>query len=58
MKDPTDSDTHFEDEILNRLNIIIEKKAGFKNNFLNKEDYFFNNFLPDMKNALDTETLL
>ena len=58
MKNPTDSDTHFEDGIFNRLNIIIEKKAGFKNNLLNKEDYFFNNFLPDMKNCLDRETLL
>ena len=58
MKNLTDSDTLFEDQIFKRLNSIIEKKAGFKNNLLNKEDYFFNNFLPDMKNCLDRETLL
>ncbi len=54
----TDIDTYFKDEIFNKLNIIIENKSFLKNTLLKNEDYFFNNFLPDIKNSLDRQSVL
>jgi hypothetical protein len=47
-----------EDKRLDKLNSVIEKKNFLKNTLLKTEDYFFNNFLPEIKTYLDKESLV
>ena len=54
----SDIDTYSEEEIFNKLNNIIENKSFLKNTLIKKEDYFFNNFLPEIRSSFDRESVL
>ncbi len=54
----SDIDTCIEDEIFNEINSIIKKGTFLQNKLIKKEDYFFNNFLTEMKSFLDRDSFL
>lgn len=54
----TDIELCIDDKIFDKLNSVIEKKSFLKNTLLKKEDYFFNNLLPEIKNFLDKESVI
>ncbi|MEO8822552.1 MAG: hypothetical protein ABI366_03180 [Ginsengibacter sp.] len=47
-----------EDKIFDKLNSLIENKNFLKNTLLHKEQYFFNNFIGEIKTCLDRESCL
>lgn len=59
MIDSKTNINHFtEDKIFDKLNSLIENKNFLKNTLLIKEQYFFNNFIGEIKTCLDRESCL